>query len=169
MGWIGVASADNMTPRESEQTSVWSFLTRKLDQRTQEARQMTANTFAGAAPHTEVNWHRTNWSAVHRNVRRLQARIVKATQEGRWGKVKALQHEAFPLVEWQSPCRETSDGKPRQEHPWSRQRDLGYSRKEGTGRTHAQATRLSSSTAEAGVHSKKQPQTEATLDSVDEG
>jgi RNA-directed DNA polymerase len=25
-------------------------------------------------------------------VRRLQARIVKATQEGRWGKVKALQH-----------------------------------------------------------------------------
>ena len=27
----------------------------------------------------------------HENVRRLQARIVKATQEGRWGKVKALQ------------------------------------------------------------------------------
>jgi RNA-directed DNA polymerase len=81
-----------MTPRESEQTSVWSFLTRKLDQQTQEARQMTANTFAGAAPHSEVNWHRTNWTAVHRNVRRLQARIVKATQEGKWGKVKALQH-----------------------------------------------------------------------------
>jgi RNA-directed DNA polymerase len=53
---------------------------------------MTANTFAGAAPHSEVNWHRTNWSAVHRNVRRLQARIVKATQESKWGKVKALQH-----------------------------------------------------------------------------
>ena len=53
---------------------------------------MTANTFAGAAPHNEVNWHRTNWTAVHRNVRRLQARIVKATQEGKWGKVKALQH-----------------------------------------------------------------------------
>ena len=27
-----------------------------------------------------------------RNVRKLQARIVKATQEGRWNKVKALQH-----------------------------------------------------------------------------
>ena len=25
-------------------------------------------------------------------VRRLQARIVKATQDGKWGKVKALQH-----------------------------------------------------------------------------
>jgi len=53
---------------------------------------MTANTFAGAASHNEVNWQTINWSAVHRNVRRLQARIVKATQEGRWGKVQALQH-----------------------------------------------------------------------------
>ncbi len=52
---------------------------------------MTANTFAGAASHTEVNWRTIDWSAVHRNVRRLQARIVKATQEGRWGKVKVLQ------------------------------------------------------------------------------
>src|SRR5207248_8517855 len=91
-GWIGMTSLDNFIPRESEQTSVRSFLTRKLDQRTQEAKQMTANTFAGAAPHNEVKWHRIDWSAVHRNVRRLQARIVKATQEGKWGKVKALQH-----------------------------------------------------------------------------
>src|SRR5258708_9021899 len=53
---------------------------------------MTANTCAGAAPHSEVKWHRIDWSAVHRTVRRLQARIVKATQEGKWGKVKALQH-----------------------------------------------------------------------------
>src|SRR5438094_1544778 len=53
---------------------------------------MTANTFAGAAPHSEVKWHQMNWSAAHRNVRRLQARIVQATREGRWGKVKALQH-----------------------------------------------------------------------------
>ena len=52
---------------------------------------MTANTFAGAASQREVNWHAIKWSAVHRTVRRLQARIVKATQEGRWGKVKALQ------------------------------------------------------------------------------
>ena len=37
-------------------------------------------------------WHAINWSKAHQNVRRLQARIVKATKEGRWGKVKALQH-----------------------------------------------------------------------------
>jgi len=40
----------------------------------------------------KVDWNAIDWRATHRNVRRLQARIVKATQEGRWGKVKALQH-----------------------------------------------------------------------------
>ncbi len=39
-----------------------------------------------------MDWHTINWQKVHQNVRRLQARIVKATQSGRWGKVKALQH-----------------------------------------------------------------------------
>jgi RNA-directed DNA polymerase len=32
-----------------------------------------------------------DWSKYERKVRRLQARIVKATREGRWNKVKALQ------------------------------------------------------------------------------
>src|SRR5712692_4322374 len=55
---------------------------------------MTAelNRTAGAVSHAEVNWHAINWPKAHQNVRRLQARIVKATQAGRWGKVKALQH-----------------------------------------------------------------------------
>jgi RNA-directed DNA polymerase len=56
-----------------------------------EAKQMTAEQNAGAASHAEVDWHAIDWQHVHHNVRRLQARIVKATQEGRWGKVKALQ------------------------------------------------------------------------------
>jgi RNA-directed DNA polymerase len=47
---------------------------------------------AGAAPHGTVDWHAIDWRQVHHNVRRLQARIVKAAQDGRWGKVKALQH-----------------------------------------------------------------------------
>ena len=46
---------------------------------------------AGAVSHTTVDWHAINWQKVHQIVRRLQARIVKATQEGRWGKVRALQ------------------------------------------------------------------------------
>jgi len=47
---------------------------------------------AGALSHVDLNWHAIDWTVVHRIVRRLQARIVKATQEKRWGKVKALQH-----------------------------------------------------------------------------
>ncbi len=44
------------------------------------------------APSTgTMAWHSIDWAECHRNVRRLQARIVKATEEGRWNKVKALQ------------------------------------------------------------------------------
>ena len=46
----------------------------------------------GAVSHEELRWHAIDWQAVHEHVRRLQARIVKAAKEGRWGKVKALQH-----------------------------------------------------------------------------
>jgi RNA-directed DNA polymerase len=53
--------------------------------------QMNAATAACAASGPEVDWHGIDWAQCHRQVRRLQARIVKATQEGRWGKVKALQ------------------------------------------------------------------------------
>jgi len=53
---------------------------------------MTVAQTTGAVSHREVDWHTLDWEQAHRTVRRLQARIVKATQEGRWGKVKALQH-----------------------------------------------------------------------------
>ncbi len=44
------------------------------------------------APSREaIPWHGIDWAKCCRNVKRLQARIVKATEEGRWGKVKALQ------------------------------------------------------------------------------
>jgi N-terminal domain of reverse transcriptase len=49
-----------------------------------------AATLAGAAPDIVTDWHAINWQKVRRNVRRLQARIVKAIQEGRWNKVQAL-------------------------------------------------------------------------------
>jgi RNA-directed DNA polymerase len=52
---------------------------------------MTAYT-AGASSDKTVNWETIDWQKAHRYVSRLQARIVKATREGRWGKVKALQH-----------------------------------------------------------------------------
>jgi len=45
---------------------------------------------AGAAPDPTLDWHAIPWPKVYRTVRRLQARIVKATQAGRWNKVHAL-------------------------------------------------------------------------------
>jgi len=44
-----------------------------------------------ASPDKSVNWHSINWSQCNKIVRSHQVRIVKATKEGRWGKVKALQ------------------------------------------------------------------------------
>src|SRR5438128_1137238 len=46
---------------------------------------------AGASFHGVTDWHAIDWQSVNQNVRRLQERIVKATQEGKWNKVKALQ------------------------------------------------------------------------------
>lgn len=52
---------------------------------------MTDVKTAGAASREAVHWQSINWQQAHRNVRRLQARIVQATQAGRWNRVKALQ------------------------------------------------------------------------------
>jgi RNA-directed DNA polymerase len=46
---------------------------------------------AGANLREPVAWHSTNWKQAHRNVCRLQARIVKAKKEGKKRKVRALQ------------------------------------------------------------------------------
>jgi hypothetical protein len=54
--------------------------------------QMTADPSAGAVSHLSTDWHSINWKAANEIVRRLQARIVKATKEGKWHKVHALQH-----------------------------------------------------------------------------
>ena len=45
----------------------------------------------GASSDCATHWHSIDWVNCHREVRWLQARIVKATQSGEHGKVKALQ------------------------------------------------------------------------------
>jgi RNA-directed DNA polymerase len=50
---------------------------------------MTAQ--AGAALNQPPTWEALNWRNIEDEVRRLQVRIVKAVQEGRWNKAKALQ------------------------------------------------------------------------------
>ena len=51
---------------------------------------MTAQ--AGAALNLKLEWQSIDWKSIESTVRRLQARIVKAVQQGRWNKAKALQH-----------------------------------------------------------------------------
>jgi RNA-directed DNA polymerase len=50
----------------------------------------TAEPMIGASP-PEVQWDAIDWKTIERQVLRLQMRIAKATREGRWGKVNALQ------------------------------------------------------------------------------
>jgi N-terminal domain of reverse transcriptase len=58
----------------------------------------------GASSDRAKHWHSIDWVRCHREVRRLQARIVKATQNGKHGKVKALvRHVLLP-----AECRASS-------------------------------------------------------------
>ena len=50
----------------------------------------TGNSVCASSDRT-TKWDQLDWPRHERQVRRLQARIVKATRDGRWGKVKALQ------------------------------------------------------------------------------
>lgn len=52
---------------------------------------MNAEQSACASSGKVETWEQIDWPKCERRVRRLQARIVKATQQKRWGKVKALQ------------------------------------------------------------------------------
>src|SRR5260370_36548456 len=52
---------------------------------------MTTATAVGAISREAEEWYAIDWPTIQRNVRRLQVRIVQATKESRWGKVKSLQ------------------------------------------------------------------------------
>lgn len=47
---------------------------------------------AGAPTGSLQSWAQVQWDHARKEVRRLQVRIAKAVQAGRWGKVNALQH-----------------------------------------------------------------------------
>ncbi len=67
----------NIIPRESEQTSAGSVMTKTLEKTTKEEKQMTAdNQTAGASFHGVTDWSDIDWKSAHHTVRRLQARIV---------------------------------------------------------------------------------------------
>jgi hypothetical protein len=101
MGRIGAEPAGDIARRESGLTSAWCLITREFGKTPEGARQMTGARRAGRQwhlpkllvrlPADEWNWSQIDWNRAEKNVRRLQARIVKAAGEGRWGKVRCLQ------------------------------------------------------------------------------
>jgi RNA-directed DNA polymerase len=52
---------------------------------------MNAEHVACASSAAVEHWDQIDWKRCEQRVARLQARIVKASREDRWGKVKALQ------------------------------------------------------------------------------
>src|SRR5271166_2450143 len=86
MDRIRVEPPGDITLPEKGQTSLWSSVTREPwpTDSGRQADMSAAEMPAGAAPNLAPDWHSINWKAVYRNVRRLQARIVKAVREGRW-------------------------------------------------------------------------------------
>jgi hypothetical protein len=83
----GLSSQESLSNRhkEGKQMAVMKQIATAAGLYTQEPSATTSLT--GAPSHTGNEWHDIDWRKVNQNVRRLQARIVKATQAGRWGKV----------------------------------------------------------------------------------
>jgi hypothetical protein len=93
MEGIGAEPKGNITPRESGQTFAWSLITREFGKPLEAGKQMTAvATPAGAPTYEAIDWNSVNWKKVKRNVRRLQARIVKASGLSR---VRLTAHARF--------------------------------------------------------------------------
>src|SRR5271166_946774 len=92
MDRIRVEPPGDITLPEKGQTSLWSSVTREpwLTDSGRQADMSATEMLAGAAPNLAPDWHSINWKTVYRNVRQLQARIVKAVRKGRWNKVKTL-------------------------------------------------------------------------------
>jgi RNA-directed DNA polymerase len=90
---ISVASATSTTSPDAKAGGLPFMVlhTRELDQSAHEAKQMTTAQAVGAVSREAAAWYAINWQAIHRNVRRLQVRIVQATKDSRRGRVRALQ------------------------------------------------------------------------------
>ena len=77
---------------------------------------MTAQ--AGAILDTVSAWDAIDWRNIERNIGRLQARIVKAVQQKKWNKVRALQHLLTHSAEWQITRRSPGNRERWQKNTW---------------------------------------------------
>jgi N-terminal domain of reverse transcriptase len=112
---------------------------------------MTAQ--AGATLNQSSAWKALNWQAIEGEVRRLQARIVKAVQQGRWNKAKALQHLLTRSASGKFLAARRVTEKRREENSWRRQGDLGYAPEEAGRSIVADGAGISSSAVAANLYS----------------
>jgi hypothetical protein len=77
-------------PANGVPTSDRCSVAREVGEPSKVGRQMTAQ--AGAPTDDAHKWDGIDWDRARREVRRLQLRIAKAVKQGRWNRVKVLQH-----------------------------------------------------------------------------
>ncbi len=158
----GADRDENIIPRANEQTSIWSFMTRKFGKPRKETRQMAANTpaqtgtDAGAVSHVERDWDSIDWNAAHKNVCRLQMRIVKATKEKRWGKVKALQRLLTRSFSGKALAVRRVTENPGRKNARRGRRNLDHAKSKDESHTPAAAERVSPQTAQACIHTEEE-------------
>ena len=126
---------------------------------------MTVENPTGAASHATVDWHHIDWQQVHQNVRRLQGRIVKACQAGRWGTVQAWQHRLTHSLSGRAIAGKRVTENPGKRTP-GRDGTLWDTPEKKAQALHTAASGLSTDATAACVHPKK-PRHEAPTRHVD--
>lgn len=91
MKWIRI---EILSYAKAGRLPLWSLITREFGKTFKGEKQMmvTNNKVASASTNKPADWNAIDWRSCCKVVRSYQMRIVKATKEGRWGKVKSLQH-----------------------------------------------------------------------------
>src|SRR6266446_2193182 len=120
----GTDTGCNITRRASGQTSLRCGLTRELDEPIKGAMQMTAELSAGAVSHTSTDWHSIPMEDSQRDCASASSTYRSGNEGRQVAQGASLATPAYPLVQRQIPCRETSDRKPREEHSRDRQSDM---------------------------------------------
>ena len=160
---IRVEPPGEITLPERGQTSLWSSVTREPwpTDTGRQADMSAAEMPAGAAPDLAPDWHSINWKAVYRNVRRLQARIVKAVREGRWNKVKALVYLLTHSYQWPGSGHSTSHQQFGCTDSGRGRNPLQHARSQVSRFQDPAPARLSAATAPQSLHSQEQRQAAA--------
>lgn len=110
----------------------------------------------GASLRHPMEWQAITWKQAHRNVRRLQVRLVKALKAGRKEpQGTSLAVHSDELAQWQSRRHETSDDQPRQTDSGRGQRGVGHPGEEDKRHRRSAPSKRPPTTFETSRHSQE--------------